>query len=286
MDAQITPKRRYELKRRADEMADTRRRITEAAVELHGTVGPARTTMSSVAERAGVQRHTVYRYFPDEEALLGACSAHYYTANPLPDVECWRAISDPGQRLARALDELYSYYERTEPMLTNVLRDATLVDAVDSALEPFRAYLAEAATILAAGWSTPESPTPRARRLTPPRRRLPNMALSRLHQRAHPSRGRRARDRARRKRRCAISAYSLETAPAYALAPGRCCRPAGPPRMESDRVAQDRGDRAASRDVAAAHGQHATSAQPNPACNLVDDAVADRIGLVRESNGT
>ncbi len=153
MDAQITPKRRYELKRRADEMADTRRRITEAAVELHGTVGPARTTMSSVAERAGVQRHTVYRYFPDEEALLGACSAHYYTANPLPDVECWRAISDPGQRLARALDELYSYYERTEPMLTNVLRDATLVDAVDSALEPFRAYLAEAATILAAGWS-------------------------------------------------------------------------------------------------------------------------------------
>jgi AcrR family transcriptional regulator len=152
MDNQKTPKRKYELKRRADEMADTRRRITEAAVELHGTVGPARTTMSSVAQRAGVQRHTVYRHFPDEEALLAACSAHYFTANPWPDVEPWRRVSDPRKRLARALDELYAYYERTEPMLTNVLRDAALVDAVRTALVPLQAYLAEAVAILAADW--------------------------------------------------------------------------------------------------------------------------------------
>ena len=152
MDNQKTPKRKYELKRRADEMADTRRRITEAAVELHGTVGPARTTMSSVAKRAGVQRHTVYRHFPDEEALFGACSAHYFTANPWPELEPWRTIGDPRQRLARALDELYAYYERTEPMYTNVFRDAALVDAVRTALVPLQAYLAEAVAILAAGW--------------------------------------------------------------------------------------------------------------------------------------
>ena len=32
-------KRRYRLKKRADEMAETRQRITEAAVDLHGSVG-------------------------------------------------------------------------------------------------------------------------------------------------------------------------------------------------------------------------------------------------------
>ncbi len=81
-------------------MAETRLRITEAAVELHGTIGPARTTLSAVAERAGVQRHTVYRHFPTEADLFAACSGHYFTANPWPDPEPWRTISDPQQRLA------------------------------------------------------------------------------------------------------------------------------------------------------------------------------------------
>lgn len=143
-------KRKYELKKRAAEMAETRRRITEAAIELHGTVGPARTTLSGVAERAGVQRHTLYRHFPSEEALFGACSSHYFATHPLPDLEDWRAIGDPHARLALALDELYAYYERTEPMLGNVLRDAELVDAVRRTLEPLEAYLAEAVGILAA----------------------------------------------------------------------------------------------------------------------------------------
>jgi AcrR family transcriptional regulator len=151
MDSQTHPKRKYELKKRADEMDETRRRITEAAVELHGTVGPARTTLSAVARRAGVQRHTVYRHFPDDADLFAACSAHYFTANPWPDLDSWRAIGDPPERLARALDELYAYYERTEPMLSNVLRDAELVEAVRPTLLPLEAYLAEAAEILAAG---------------------------------------------------------------------------------------------------------------------------------------
>jgi AcrR family transcriptional regulator len=154
MDSQIPSRRKYELKKRADEMAATRRRITEAAVGLHGTVGPARTTLSEVARRAGVQRHTVYRHFPTDAELFAACSDHYFTANPWPDHVAWRSIGDPQQRLARALDELYAYYERTEPMFSNVLRDVELVDAVRPTLAPLEAYLAEAAEILAAGWPT------------------------------------------------------------------------------------------------------------------------------------
>lgn len=152
MGNQKKPKRKYELKQRAAEMAATRLRITEAAVELHGTVGPSRTTVSAVAERAGVQRHTVYRHFPTEADLFEACSSHYLTTNPWPDLEPWRAIGDPRQRLARALEELYAYYERTEPMFSNVLRDAGLLEAIRPTLLPLQAYLAEAAKILAAGW--------------------------------------------------------------------------------------------------------------------------------------
>ena len=85
MSDEMPTKRKYELKQRAAEMAETRLRITEAAVELHGTIGPARTTVSAIAERAGVQRHTVYRHFPTDADLFGACSAHYVAANPLPD---------------------------------------------------------------------------------------------------------------------------------------------------------------------------------------------------------
>ena len=152
MDGKTPTKRKYELKQRAEEMAETRRRITEAAVDLHGTVGPARTTLSAVAKQAGVQRHTVYRHFPSEADLFGACSAHFFAANPWPDPEPWRAISDPHQRLTRALDELYAYYERTEPMFTNVLRDLDLVDALQPTIVPLQDYLADATRILAVGW--------------------------------------------------------------------------------------------------------------------------------------
>src|SRR5262249_30377726 len=138
--------------RRADAMEATRRRITEAAVELHGTVGPARTTMSAVAERAGVQRQTLYRHFANEHELLSACSAHFAALHPWPDARRWRAIADPAERLRQALDELYAWYEATGSMWTTVLRDETLVDAVGPALAPLRAYLDDAARTLAAGW--------------------------------------------------------------------------------------------------------------------------------------
>jgi AcrR family transcriptional regulator len=144
-------KRKYELKKRAEQVGETRRRITEAAIELHGTVGPSRTTMSAVAERAGVERRTLYRHFPTEAELFEACSTHYFSANPRPDLSNWRAIRDPQQRLERALDELYAYYERTEPMFSNVLRDAELVDFARDAVAPLNAYLDEAADLLIVG---------------------------------------------------------------------------------------------------------------------------------------
>jgi AcrR family transcriptional regulator len=152
MSVEKTTTRRYELRKRADAMRATRRRITEAAIELHGSVGPARTTISAVADRAGVQRQTVYRHFPTEGDLFAACSQHYYEENPWPDPGRWRAIADPAERLVTALDELYAYYERTESMWTNVLRDETLVESVASALTAFWAYLDAAADALAAGW--------------------------------------------------------------------------------------------------------------------------------------
>ncbi len=144
-------KRKYELKKRAEQMGETRLRITEAAIALHGSVGPSRTTMSAVAERAGVERRTLYRHFPNEADLFQACSTHYFATNPWPDLDSWRAIRNPRERLERALDELYAYYERTEPMFTNVLRDAEVVAFARDAVAPLNAYLDEAAEVLTAG---------------------------------------------------------------------------------------------------------------------------------------
>ena len=144
-------KRKYELKKRAEQMGETRRRITEAAIDLHGTLGPSRTTLSAVAERAGVERRTLYRHFPTEADLFAACSADYFDAHPWPDLDSWSAIRDPQERLVRALDDLYAYYERTEPMFTNVLRDVDVLDFARDAMAPLDVYLDDATEILVSG---------------------------------------------------------------------------------------------------------------------------------------
>lgn len=143
--------RKYTMKRRADQEAQTRLRITESAVDLHGTLGPAHTSVSAVAERAGVRRSTVYRHFPDERALFGACSAHWAASNPPPDIGEWRSIADPDERLDAALAELYAYYRRTEEMLERLLRDAPTVPIVDELMGSFRALLSEATDVLMRG---------------------------------------------------------------------------------------------------------------------------------------
>ncbi len=118
--------RKYEMKRRAERMQETRRRIAQAAMELHQTVGPARTTVSAIAEKAGVQRHTYYAHFPELKDLYEACTAHHMERNPLPEPSRWAEISGPEERLRRALSEVYAYYEDNEALLTNVLRDTPL----------------------------------------------------------------------------------------------------------------------------------------------------------------
>jgi len=115
--------RKYELKRRAELQARTRERIVEAAISLHSEVGPARTTISAIAERAGVGRPTVYSHFPNEQDLLGACSGLHAQRFPRPDAATWETISDPDERLRVALLELYAYYGRHESLLANLARD-------------------------------------------------------------------------------------------------------------------------------------------------------------------
>ena len=128
-------KRKYELGKRAERQEETRRRIIEATVELHRTVGPAATQITEIARRAGVQRVTVYNHFPDEAALIAACSAHWRAIHPAPEAAGWLATTDPGERLRLGLSELYAWYRETEPMTANILRDAELVPALRPFLE-------------------------------------------------------------------------------------------------------------------------------------------------------
>ena len=109
--------RTYQKKRRAEREAETRQRIVEAMVALHREIGPARTTISAIAERAGVERLTVYRHFADETAMFEACTSHYATQVPGPDPAAWSGIDEPAERLRAALLAFYDYYRRAEDVL-------------------------------------------------------------------------------------------------------------------------------------------------------------------------
>lgn len=153
--------RPYVLKQRAARMDDTRRRITEAIVSLHETVGPARTTVAAIAESAGVERLTVYRHFPDEVALLDACTSHWRAAHPAPDPTAWTAVADPRRRLRVALTALYAFYRRNRDMLWHSIRDRDLVPALVPHLADFDAYLRAVRDALVPGWRrSREAPAP------------------------------------------------------------------------------------------------------------------------------
>src|ERR671918_1476159 len=164
MSSEMSTSRTYELKRRAERQQETRRRIVEAAVELHTTLGPSRATVSAIAERAGVTRPTVYAHFPDVRSLLQACSGHVRETVPPPDPAAWRSISDPGERLETALRDLYGYYERLEPLLENVHRDAAVIPLV-AEMNAYRVrYLEEVRDLLLEAWPTRGGATARLRR--------------------------------------------------------------------------------------------------------------------------
>jgi AcrR family transcriptional regulator len=144
-------KRKYKLKRRAERQAETRRRIVEAAVELHSAVGPAKTTISAIAEHAGVQRHTVYAHFPDERTLFRACSTHWAARHTFPDLAGWTAIEDPQARLRAVLDDLYRWYEEVEPDVAIFRRDAQVHELNAEIIAEDDRRLAEIADGLARG---------------------------------------------------------------------------------------------------------------------------------------
>jgi AcrR family transcriptional regulator len=142
--------RPYRMQRRAESQEQTRRRIVESAVALHGTLGPSRTSISAVAAHAGVRRSTLYRHFRDEAALFDACAGHWAATNPPPDLGDWLAIESPDERLHVALDELYAYYGRTEQMLDNLFRDEEL-PLIQERFGAFRGYLEAARDSLMEG---------------------------------------------------------------------------------------------------------------------------------------
>jgi AcrR family transcriptional regulator len=146
--------RTYTLRRRAERQAETRQRIVEAAVELHSSVGPARTTVSMVAERAGVQRHTFYAHFPDERSLSLACSGLVAERDPYPDAGPWRAIADRHARLRAGLGALYAWYERNAELAGCIMRDVEVHPLTREIMElRFGPSLAAYRNVLGAGLS-------------------------------------------------------------------------------------------------------------------------------------
>lgn len=143
---------KYELKRRAERMEETRRRIARATAELHGILGPARTTISAIAERAGVDRVTVYRHFPDDLSLYRACLEHLKEAYPWPDPAPWRAIRDPRERLRIALRDIYGYYRSVEPVWEKGLPDLPRLPALQQADAPMFEHWATFPDTLNRGW--------------------------------------------------------------------------------------------------------------------------------------
>jgi AcrR family transcriptional regulator len=145
-------KRSYELKERARRQAETRQRIVEATVELHTSLGPARTTISAIAERADVERHTVYAHFPDERALFRACTAHWRAEFPRPDAGRWLALDGRERQLRGVLLDLYGWYEGVESDLEVLLRDASLVPLVAESMADTVDAANELADALARSW--------------------------------------------------------------------------------------------------------------------------------------
>jgi AcrR family transcriptional regulator len=149
-----TRKRAYRLSARAESQAETRRRIVEAAIALHEKLGPAQTPLTAIAERAGVTRLTLYRHFPDEAAILAACTAHWGAQHPFPEAAIWNGIEDPAERAAAALRAHYEYYAGTRRMWFVAYRDVAAVKPIQPVLAHVDAHLTELADALAAPFRT------------------------------------------------------------------------------------------------------------------------------------
>ncbi|HKK05107.1 MAG TPA: TetR/AcrR family transcriptional regulator [Gammaproteobacteria bacterium] len=148
-------KRKYTLKQRAEQQQETHDRIVEAAMALHESLGPRNTSISAIAEQAGVQRLTVYRHFASDEELYEACTSRWLELNPPPDPARWQSSDSPLERCEKALSELYTYYRGTERMWQKAYRDLEEVPAFKPAMDEFAGYLRSIRDDLAAGWKLP-----------------------------------------------------------------------------------------------------------------------------------
>jgi AcrR family transcriptional regulator len=149
---EMTGNRTYVMRRRAEQRDETRRAIVDATLELHGEIGPVATSYAQIAQRAGVQRKTVYNHFPTEAELFQACSARYRDSKPFPDPESWREIADPELRLQTGLSELYAHFRDSEARWANILRDAEIHPLVRAGAKYRRDYLERVRDVLAVGW--------------------------------------------------------------------------------------------------------------------------------------
>ena len=152
MMPRVTRSRGYRLGRRIEHMEATRRRIAKAGFELHADVGPSRASISAIADRAGVQRHTVYRHFPDLASLIRACTAHGMSEVPPPDPEPWSRIADPIARLRAGLGEVYAYYRRNERLLANISRDVEVMPALVEGAETWIRHMGRIHAVISSGW--------------------------------------------------------------------------------------------------------------------------------------
>jgi AcrR family transcriptional regulator len=152
--------RKYRLNARAKKQEGTRQRIIEAIARLHAQVGPAATTVSAIAEVAGVERLTVYRHFPTNASMFQACGAHWRTLHPRPDTEAWLKVADPTERLTIALLQLYQFYDETEHMSANILRDEQVLPEL-AAVANFHGWLMMATDRICEAWAEEDRPRTR-----------------------------------------------------------------------------------------------------------------------------
>ena len=150
-------KRRYVLRARGEQVAETRARIVEAIMELHGEIGPRNTTVSAIADRAGVERLTVYRHFKGEAEMVAACSGRYLELNPPPDPAAWTVERDPLRRAQRGLADLYAFFSRTAPMFAKIYLDVDEYPALKKIMDEFDAHLRHLADELASAWPRDKS---------------------------------------------------------------------------------------------------------------------------------
>ena len=83
---------------------EVRDAILDTAAALVGEQGLRSVTMSQIAERTGIGRATLYKYFPDVEAILLAWHERQITGHLAHLAELRDRLDDAGQRLEAVLE--------------------------------------------------------------------------------------------------------------------------------------------------------------------------------------